>query len=537
MIQISTSKRYLLSLLTGILLGIAFPFTGSLTFLGFVAWVPLLLVERQLHSMNRNALHIFPHAFIAFTVYNTISTWWIYNASGGGAIFAFLLNALLMALVIVAFHFTKKILGDQKGYMGLIFYWIGFEYIHYYWELSWPWLNLGNIFSIHPSLVQWYDFSGVLGGTLWLLLVNLIVLKLVVNVKFLKENWAIQTPVIITLATAIVLPISISLCMYFSYSEIKKPIEVVITQPNIDPYTEKFSGPIQDQLNSIFGIADTLVTKKTDFVLAPETALPFEFFEEDVKNMIYYKFLLEAKAKWGKPSLLIGASTKRFFHKRNSNASRKVVDGASYGYEESYNSSMLIDRLDHHRFVHKSKLVLGVEKIPFAGIFPWLENLAIENGGTSGTLGIESKPPVMRAEGHSFAPIVCYESIYGEFISQQVKRGADVLFVITNDGWWGESPGYKQHMSFSRLRAVENRRSLARSANTGISCIINQRGDVVQATVYGVKTGLRGTLNLNHSKTFYSTYGDIIGRILGALGSLFFVFSIGQKFRFKLRKA
>jgi apolipoprotein N-acyltransferase len=534
--EISIGKRYLFSLITGVLLGVAFPFTGSITFLGFIAWVPLLLVERQLYQKDRNAFHIFPHAYISFVTYNIVSTWWIYNASGGGAFFAFLLNGLLMALVIVAFHYTKKLMGGQKGYMALVFYWVGFEYAHYHWELSWPWINLGNSFSILPELVQWYSYTGVLGGTVWLLLVNLIVLKIVVNIYQLKETVKVQTPLFISLAALVLVPIAISFVMYANYSEKKNPIEVVVTQPNIDPYSEKFNmATVPDQLDDIFGEAHKLATKQTDFVLAPETALPFSFYEEEVKSMLYYHYLLEQKAKWKKASLLIGASTLRFFHKKNSIASRKIVGG--YGYEESYNSSLLIDHKDRHTFVHKSKLVLGVEKIPFSSIFPWLETLAIQNGGTSGTLGIEKVPPTMTVNNVTFAPIVCYESIYGEFISQQVKRGAEVLFVITNDAWWNNSPGHKQHMAFSRLRALETRRSLARSANTGISCFINQRGDVIKQSKYDEKTGLRARINLNKTNTFYTTYGDIIGRVLSAIGVLFFIFSIGNKYRGKLRKA
>jgi apolipoprotein N-acyltransferase len=534
--EISLGKRYLFSLLTGVLLGIAFPFTGSLTFLGFVAWVPLLMVERKLHELNRNSFHVLPHAFISFVTYNVVSTWWIYNASGGGAFFAFLLNGFLMSLVFVAFHFTKKIMGNQKGYMALMFYWVGFEYLHYHWELSWPWINLGNSFSIYPELVQWYSYTGILGGTVWLLLVNFLVLKIVVNLYQLKESIKVQTPLFISLSVLILLPISISLLLYSSYSEKKNPIEVIVTQPNIDPYSEKFNmATVPDQLNDIFGEAHKLATKKTDFVLAPETALPFSFYEEEVKNMTYYHYLLQQKAKWKKASLLIGASTLRFFHKKNSAASRKIEGG--YGYEESYNSSMLIDHYDRHKFVHKSKLVLGVEKIPFSSIFPWLETLAIQNGGTSGTLGIEKVPPTLKVNKVTFAPIVCYESIYGEFISQQVRRGAEVLFVITNDAWWGNTPGHRQHMAFSRLRALETRRSVARSANTGISCFINQRGDVIKQSKYNEKTGLIAKINLNKTITFYTQYGDIIGRVLSALGVLFFFFSIGNQYRGRLRKA
>jgi apolipoprotein N-acyltransferase len=154
---------------------------------------------------------------------------------------------------------------------------------------------------------------------------------------------------------------------------------------------------------------------------------------------------------------------------------------------------------------------------------PFLEELSINNGGTSGTLGIEKEPKVLSTAKIKFAPSICYESIYGEFIGTQCKKGAQVIFIITNDGWWGNTPGYKQHMSFARLRAIENRRSIARSANTGTSCFINQKGDVIEQSTWWQPTALKQKINLNNDISFYSTFGDLLGKFLGfmSIGLLF----------------
>ena len=94
-----------------------------------------------------------------------------------------------------------------------------------------------------------------------------------------------------------------------------------------------------------------------------------------------------------------------------------------------------------------------------------------------------------------------------------------IIFIITNDGWWGNTPGYKQHASFASLRAIENRKSVARSANTGISCFINQRGDITQATKWWVPTAINGIINKNNETTFYTQNGDLIGQTF-AIASL-----------------
>ncbi len=513
---------------------VSFPYTGSLSLLMLFALIPLLLVEETIYYKSYRSSKLFIHSYIVFLIYNVGTTWWIWNASPGGAIFAFTLNALIMALVFQLFHITKKYVGKREGNIALVVFWVAFEFIHYYWELSWPWLNLGNTFATDPSLVQWYSFSGVLGGTAWILIVNLMAFTILKNGLFKQKNWNTQKVNGLILALMIAIPITISLIQYTSYEDKGKETEIVVTQPNIDPYNEKFTGSVNEQLNRICDLGDLKVSPKTDFILAPETALPFSFYEDEIQRVIYFHYLLERKAQWNGPSILIGASTKKYFKTKHSRASKKIYGGP--GYEEYYNSSMLIDEYDNPKFVHKSKLVLGVEKVPFSNVFPYLEELSINNGGTSGTLGIEDESQVLKSKNIKFAPVVCYESIYGEFISDQCNKGAELIFIITNDGWWGNTPGHRQHKAFASLRAIENRKSIARSANTGISCFINQRGDISQEIPWWEESSIKGTLKRNTDKTFYTRNGDIIGESLAYSALILLIYTLFKVFKRKFSR-
>lgn len=510
--QFKRKHRYLLSISSGILMALSFPHTGGLFPLIFIAWVPLLLIEHQVYREKYKPGKVLLHAYITFFIYNLGATFWIYYAKGGeaGAILAYFLNGFLMALAFQLFHLTKRYIGQKEGYIGILFYWVGFEYFHYHWELSWPWINQGNIFATVPEIVQWYSYTGILGGTLWILLINLLIFKIVSNVLFNKEKFNIQTPFIYATVFMLMAPIVGSLITYYNYEETKNPVEIVVTQPNVDPYNEKFSGNLTDQLNRFVKQADTLVTPKTQFVLAPETAISRNYDEAQFEETNAYQLLKQKVREWDGPALYLGASTFRLFDVKNSRASRKRHNTS--GFLESYNTSLLIEAINPPSFVHKSKLVLGVEKIPFSHIFPWLEQLSIENGGTSGTLGIEDTPKTLTANGITFAPVVCYESVYGGFIAAQCRKGASAIFIITNDGWWEDTPGHRQHHSIARLRAIETRRYVARSANTGISSVINQRGDVIQKTKYWEPAAFRETIQLNSEPTFYVVYGDVIGR-------------------------
>ena len=514
MFELTRKKRYLFSILSGLLMIVSFPYTGSVTPLVFVSWIPLLFIESNISEKKYRSSKVFIHGLITFVLYNVGTTWWIWNADEGGAIFAFLLNGLIMAFVFYLFHKLKKGFTGNVGYLLLPFFWIAFEYLHYNWELSYPWLNVGNVFSITSSCVQWYSITGVLGGTFWVLSLNILLFFFIKN-KYVKGvEFKLQKQLVIQIFSLLLLPLFYSFVIYFSYSEKNNPIEVVAIQPNIDPYNEKFADGVDNQKNQLIKIcdlADKCITSKTKFVLAPETSIWENFYEEDIKIQPFYNFLINRKSKWKGAELYIGASSLRFFEIKNSSASRKIEGGP--GFYESYNSSLLIDNQNQSKIIHKSKLVLGVEKVPFISYIPWLEDLVIDLDGASGSLGIEKEPRVLNSNKVTFAPSICYESIYGDFISNQVKKGAEAIFIITNDGWWGDTPGYRQHASFARLRAIENRRSIARSANTGISCFINQRGDVLDQTKWWVSTSIKGKLNLNNELTFYSKHGDWLGKL------------------------
>lgn len=522
MFELTRKKRLLLSILSGFLMVISFPYTGSITPLVFVSWIPLLLIESYISKQKYRSTKVYLHALITFFIYNLGTTWWIWNADEAGALMAIVLNSLFMALVFLIFHRFKKSIAGDIGYILLPIFWITFEFIHYHWELSWPWLHYGNVFSITPSLVQWYSYTGVFGGTLWVVCVNIFGFFIVRNILIKGQKWNIQAKSILLFSSVITVPLIISMYTYFTYDEKKDPIEIVVLQPNIDPYTEKFTTDLKPQLDKLFALADSKVTPKTQFVVAPETAISTGFYEQDLKSLPFFHYILKRKEKWYNAAFLTGASSSRYFSHKNSIASREM-DGGS-GFYENYNTSLLLDETNGLYFVHKSKLVLGVEKIPFTTIFPSLEDLSIKLGGSSGSLGIETEPKILSANATNFAPSICYESIYGEFIGRQVNKGAEVVFVITNDGWWGNTPGYKQHASFSRLRAIESRRSIARSANTGISCFINQRGDVIEQSDWWIPTALKQSINKNKEVTFYAKHGDLLGRLFSFLSVLLIVF-------------
>jgi apolipoprotein N-acyltransferase len=220
--------------------------------------------------------------------------------------------------------------------------------------------------------------------------------------------------------------------------------------------------------------------------------------------------------KYPRLNVLIGASTEKLYEQgeKVSVTARILRSSGDYAeYYDSYNTALQLDFTGKIQLYHKSKLVPGVEKMPWPALFKYIEKFAINLGGTSGSLGMQDNRVAFHTPNgqHASGPIVCYESIYGEYVGEYVKQGADFLAIITNDGWWGDTPGYKQHLAYATMRAIETRRSIVRSANTGISAIINQKGEIVTNTNWWQEATIKATINTNNQLTFYTKFGDYLG--------------------------
>ena len=526
-------KFWLLSILSGLLFAFSWPAIGDQWYLIFFAFLPLLWIEREYAQLNvkRKALKVFGFAYLSFFIFNLLTTYWIYYASDWGMAMAVICNSFFMAAVFALFRYSKRWVGERQGYIGFIFLWIAFEYLHLNWELSWTWLTLGNVFANQVQSVQWYEYTGVLGGSLLILVVNLLLFSALV--RFFEQRSQSPHNSKLTLKTVMPLALALTLLLiswiyssnrFANYKAEGEKIQVVVVQPNIDPYKEKFYGMAEsEQIDLMVELSLSQVDEETDLLVWPETAFPQAYWEHEFEYLYGTEEVRKIIDSFPQLRTITGLSSTRLFLKGDelTKTARKFTNGD--GWYDNYNSAIEIEagkQIDLH---HKSKLVLGVEKIPFLQYLPIMKKLSINLGGSSGGLGEDGSPTVFfndKTEA-GLAPIICYESIYGEYITEYIRKGAQLLVIITNDGWWDNTPGYKQHLAYARLRAIETRRSIARSANTGISAFINQRGELLQTTDWWVEDAIKEELLLNNEQTFYVRYGDFAGRIAGFVAPLF----------------
>ena len=493
------------------------PHTGWAALVGFV---PLLIMERLADAARTR--HFWWWHYAAFVLWNAATTWWVGGATVGGAVFAVLANALQMSAVFGSFRWVKRRTSGSLPYLYLAAAWIAWE--KYYLtvaQISWPWLVLGNAFAENTSLVQWYSVLGSLGGSLWVWTANLSLFGLLVALSDGRMNaWNGKARAAASVATVLAFfgPMLWSACL--SFEEKGSPLKVVLAQPNFDPYQKFRSVPrsVQDETClSLLGEADWRSGAPV-LALAPETFVQ-RLYTDDLDGHESVRRFRHFLRQHPQATFIFGAATlDRVYGPSAPDPcayDMGTVENGRQLWLLAHNSAVSADSSGCTGLYHKSKLVVGTELTPYPRFFipfqRWLLGQSVM-GQDVGQPEISCLPLRLQDGTVPVGVPVCYESVYGEFCAGYVRKGARLLAVITNDAWWGDTPGYRQHLSYSRLRAIETRRWVARCANTGISAVIDPRGNIRQRTPWWEPAVLEGEVQLLEGRSFFVRYGDLVGR-------------------------
>lgn len=467
------------------------------------ALIPLLWISDSYDASLRSWWKVFGWALLTFVLWNAATVWWIWNATPVGPVAATVASSFLNMTAFMLYHTVAKHSARPLACILLIAAWITTEYWYTVGEFSFPWLILGNGFCEVPWAVQWYEYTGVFGGSLWVLSTNVLLYEA------LRQR---RKALVISGALAAVLPVICSLVIFFTYSHhlASERIRVSVVQPNVDCY-DKFHGNVRWQESNLLDLLDE-TPDDVQFIAMPETALTNHILEPYINNTPVIDSIASLLRRKGSGATVVtGANTWEIYPPAQRSATARY-DSNGY-YYDLYNSAVAITADGAQDIYHKSRLVIGVEKTPLPKLFEWLSFLVIDLGGTVGQIGVGDRAKTFVNDGVNIAPAICYEALYGDYMGAFVREGAEAMLVISNDGWWGDTPGYKRLFAFCRLRAIEHRRAIARSANTGISGFIDERGCDGQRLGWDERGVLTGDLSLNSRQTLYTRYGDYIGRI------------------------
>ena len=509
-----------LVLLFAVLMSVPFivPHTGILALLGLV---PLLCMERIASGAGVRRVWIYHYS--AFVLWNAFTTFWVCNATVGGGLFAIFANALQMSLIFGLFRKSKKYFRGALPYIFLATAWIAWERFYFDAEISWPWLTLGNAFARSTWAVQWYEFTGLLGGSLWIWTCNLAVFGLMCVLsdgRWNCFNRKAKAASLSSLAVAFILPLAVSPVIGRQYDDSMDSdncLDVMMIQPNIDPY-HKFEAMSQQEQNNLLlsmvqkGLEDRKADDGALLILAPET-FTSDVIAGDFGRSRTWRSITGFLENYPDVNMLFGASSYEYIKSAlpPSKTARRVGEGL---WVESHNSALMTDGSLRTEIFHKNKLVVAVEKTPYPALFCPIDDML---GGVMGRCIGQGDISLLHVESKAGSlPVgcaICYESVYPEYYTGYVRKGARLMTIITNDAWWGDTPGYRQHLSYACLRAIETRRAIARCANTGISAIISPSGKIVASTPWWEACSLEGKIPVRDDITFFVAHGDITGRV------------------------
>ncbi|MDX1905110.1 MAG: apolipoprotein N-acyltransferase [Thermonemataceae bacterium] len=519
----------LLNSLLGIVAALALVaglYDKNYTFLVFLAWVFFWQGEQNIRKKYpKNSWQVYGFVSVFLITWNYLATLWIELT---GALWVVVIaNSLVMLFALRIWFFSKKHLSPKWHYITFVAIWIAFEYLHHHWQLTWIWLTLGNLFLYQNKWVQWYEYTGVLGGSLWILLVNLLFFK-ALNAKYLR-NFVGQFMIV---AIMIVLPLLLSRLLFQQDLKKEGDLQVLLIQPNINPFTEKFKDgknfiPLPKQTDILLHLSKQKLSPSTDLVVFPETALDENLTESFIKK---YANVSKMDSFFHKKNtdFILGASTRQFYKYKKTPSSMyyKPVNA----YYEDFNVAIHFQK-DSFSIYRKMILVPGVETIPFPSYTVFLKDFISNVGAQFFLLGKGTEQSIFQVKKAKIAPIICYESMYAGFVANFAAQGANLLCTITNDGWLGDTPWQKHHLYLGALRSIETRKSMLHCSNMGESGFISPKGEVMATVPYNQRTSIEGKVALYEGKTFYVRYGDYLGKIAVYVVLILVIFTFLKKLK------
>ena len=534
-----------LSLLTGLMLGLAFPPSHF----GVLAWfglVPLLIV---LADLSR-ARHALGYTYLAMLVFHAITLSWTGGYSHGNDPYmliagtvTILVHPLFYFLPIGAYLWVKRRLGDLSALAALPFFWVAYEYSHTLTEWSFPWLTLGNTQTYDLARIQFISLTGVLGLSFWILLLNVLGYLLYSSIArrgTLRGNsgaWGTFAAIVLLA----ILPALYGVWILSDTEETKEAegkttITVGIVQSNTDPW-QKWAEPARSVMRKYIGLSEDLLatsdSPRPDLVLWPETAVPFYLLSE--REQFARRDLRAAIDSMDVP-VLTGLPNAVFYPDSASAPRTAKVSRLTGQRYDSFNAAALIQPgTDTIQWYGKMKMVPFAERVPYADAISFIDFLRWGVGIGGWQIGRDTTIFVERKTGTRFCAVICYESVYPDFVAGFVRKGAEFITIITIDSWWGRMPGAFQHKQFAVLRAVENRRWIARCAVGGISCYIDPFGHTFDATELFTRATLSRTIGRSVRLTPYTRHGEWLGLLAAWFAGAFCAAGLGRAFLQKKR--
>lgn len=524
-------KNIFLAILSGVILSLSFPpfKTGFFAYFGLV---PILIFLNR--AKNYRELLIF--TYLSMLIFHALTLYWIGGWTSKtdpfmmiGSVALILVHPFFYWLPFVFFFLIKRHLGNKSALFTFPFLWNSLEYLRSVDETAFPWLTLGNTQSYYLPIIQVTSIIGVYGLSFVIVVFNVLIYVAYKNFRYESFRFTLNKLAIITIV----------LVSFFIYGKVilndaiydGKKIRVGVVQPDFDPW-EKWEDEVNPQIDVYLQLSDSAVQKGAELIVWPESALPVYLLSGNypgevrrIKNFCREKNVAIAT---GLPLVHF------YFSKEQAKEDSRISKDSSY-YYDTYNGVVLfLPDSDLIQEYGKMNLVPFAERAPYLRYLPFLGDLIKWSVGIS-NWSVWDEQTVFNyktrdGDTAKFSAVVCYESIFPSFNSEFIKKGAQFLVVVTNDSWYGKTSGPYQHKQYAVFRAIENRRWIVRSANGGISCIIDPYGRTIFETNLYERTYFVDDIYLNSEVTYYVQYRDIISYFALIISGIFISLALIKKF-------
>ncbi len=474
----------------------------------FVLFIPFFYLIKSINS-KRSFLYIF--AFIL--IQNIIPTYWLSNIQIYQGISAWVVNSLLLFLfVFLAIIITNK-RKETARFLTIISFWILFEYLHHIWVFNWLWLTIGNVFANEVSAIQWYKYTGVMGGSFWILIINFLSFRL--NIKLKKY----KTANLLILLAGLISPILISSKMYHSTPNThQKALKVVIVSPNSNT-TNKYINEL-DVLKNVF---DSSVSN-SDVVLLTETFVKESIWQNRIEDGVAIQKIENYLKRLKISNCITGLLIKKI---AQGNTGKNYNQALNIRYD-LYDAAICIDTFSKYQFHYKSKLIPVEENVPdFLSSFNLkTDNFSIGNDFNNFTIN----------NGVVVSTGICFETLFTNVIANMCNKGSSIIFMIANEQLIEGFYEKNSYTNICKLRAIENGKYLAKSSNIGYTVLIDPKGNVIERlkdNAFGVK---KVNIPIVIEQTFYTKNYQIINLFIIIQALIFLIYSLSSNMVIFFRK-
>ena len=525
-----------LAILSGLILGFSFPpfHFGWIAFIGFV---PILFAID--HAGNYK--EVFKLSYLGFLAFNAVAIYWVGGWSSeadpflmiGGAALV-LGHPLFFTVPFLVYHFIQKKVGIKRALFLFPFLYLSFEYLHSITQVAFPWLTVGYSQSYNLADIQFASYTGLFGVSFQILIANVLFAR-ALSLWLGRRSRNLKVPLYWSVAALLVIMLpqiyGESVLQSANETRYTDSLKVAVIQPNIDPYAKWEEDPIET-LHTYEIETSNVLGRKPALVVWPETAIPFYIL---LPQFSYTRHSLQTFVDTANVPLLSGMPLATYYADSTMARPSSHYDQLMHEYYDAYNGAALfLPDSESCQTYGKIILVPFGERIPYADHLPFLIKPLQWGVGISNWARGKDTTVFNLDNREDFSTVICYESVFPGFVREFARKGADFLVIITNDGWYGKSSGPYQHAAYATFRAVENRRSVVRSANTGISEFIDPYGRYIgQVTKLDQRTNLVATIPIDHQMTFFTEHGNWITYLANIVSAASILFALFLKLKYK----